>query len=95
MQSNKISLLFFGVLAIVIAVSMSAEAQDNDVISDRRFRWEFSHDSDESAHDLQEDDADQSNNGGKPSGQDTIEIIDEESWESDPKKSKESASNES
>ncbi|XP_037722384.1 uncharacterized protein LOC119555199 [Drosophila subpulchrella] len=58
MQSNKVLFLFFGVLAIVIAVSLSSEVVDqgNDAISDRRFRWEFSEDSDEPANDSQADD---------------------------------------
>ncbi|XP_017053027.1 uncharacterized protein LOC108096157 [Drosophila ficusphila] len=99
MQFDKVFFLFFGVLAVVIAATMSAEAQDNDVISDRRFRWDFSQDSDDSANDLQEDDsadnAAQSDNGGKSGGQDTVEIIEEGSFENDPKQSKESASIES
>ncbi|XP_017086242.1 nucleosome assembly protein 1;1 [Drosophila eugracilis] len=61
MQSNKGLLLVFGVLVMVIAASLSQKVvdQENDAISDRRFRWEFSQDSDESANDLQEDDDDE------------------------------------
>ncbi|KAI8036735.1 coiled-coil domain-containing protein 1 [Drosophila gunungcola] len=108
MQSNKVSFLFF-VLAIVIAVSLSSEvSQGDDVISDRRFRWEFSQDSDESANDLQEDDSeddsqddsedndDQDNSDQDNSGNDSGEY---ETWEvveitPDSNESEESASNE-
>ncbi|KAH8360897.1 hypothetical protein KR084_011861, partial [Drosophila pseudotakahashii] len=84
-----------GVLAMVIAASLSSAA-DNDVISDRRFRWEFSQDSDESANDLQEDDAedddDQDDSGSDGASNEVVyEYIeyDPESSESDESATKE------
>ncbi|XP_016958921.2 uncharacterized protein LOC108030540 [Drosophila biarmipes] len=85
MQSNKVFFLFFGVLAMVIAVSLSSEAvnQDSDGISDRRFRWEFSEDSDESANDLQE-----ARDGQDDSGSEGSDITISESIEYQPASSK-------
>ncbi|EDV52159.1 phosphopantothenoylcysteine decarboxylase subunit VHS3 [Drosophila erecta] len=112
MQSSKVLFVFFGIIAMVIAVSLSSEVegQGDDVISDRRFRWEFSNDSDESANDLQEDDDDDAdaddddaddddeNDDDSSSGEDEILIIEyPEGYESgsDESASDESASNES
>ncbi|XP_016970564.2 uncharacterized protein LOC108038305 [Drosophila rhopaloa] len=95
MQSNKILYLFFGVLAVVIAASLSAEAVNevNDVISDRRFRWEFSEDSDESDDDLQDDDdnGDQDGSDGKSGEFETWQI---EDYIPESNETKKSASNE-
>ncbi|XP_039488653.1 rRNA-processing protein EFG1 [Drosophila santomea] len=104
MQSNKVVFVFFGIIAMVMAASLSSKVkeQDDDVISDRRFRWEFSQDSDESANDLQEDDDDDVENDDDQddsgSGSEEIWIIEyPEGYESasDESASNESASNES
>ncbi|KAH8246197.1 hypothetical protein KR038_003092, partial [Drosophila bunnanda] len=91
-------LIYVGVLALVFAVSMSEEVaeKDNDVISDRRYRWEFSEeDSDES--DSQENDDDDAHDDNDQSGSDEFEEI--EIWELAPESeehlgSEESESNE-
>ncbi|XP_033159076.1 uncharacterized protein LOC117140336 [Drosophila mauritiana] len=106
MQSNKVFFVFFGIIAMVIAASLSSDVVDkgDDVISDRRFRWEFSQDSDESANDLQEDDEDDDEDAANDdSASEEILIIEyPEGYESgsnesasDESVSEESASNES
>ncbi|EDW40372.1 GL25210 [Drosophila persimilis] len=63
MQSNKVLFLVFGVLALVIAASLSSEAveQDSEGISDRRYRWASEEDNSEDSEDSAdaEDDEDQ------------------------------------
>ncbi|XP_022227712.2 uncharacterized protein LOC111077660 [Drosophila obscura] len=63
MQSNKVVFLVFGVLALVLSASLSAEAveQESEGISDRRYRWASEEDNSEDSQDL-EDAEDQGNN---------------------------------
>ncbi|EDX10597.1 rRNA-processing protein EFG1 [Drosophila simulans] len=97
MQSNKVFFVFFGIIAMVIAASLSSDVVDkgDDVISDRRFRWEFSQDSDESANDLQEDDDDDDDEDAADDDSASEEILIIEYPEGYESGSNESASDES
>ncbi|KAH8380536.1 hypothetical protein KR009_011217, partial [Drosophila setifemur] len=81
-----------GVVALVMAASMSAEVvdQDNDVISDRRFRWASSEDESseeggkhlKQADDVESDESgsdsesqEDDQSGGSDAGDDTLEVI--------------------
>ncbi|BFF99458.1 uncharacterized protein DMAD_07366 [Drosophila madeirensis] len=92
MQSNKVIFLVFGVLALVIATSLSTEAveQDSEGISDRRYRWASEEDNSEDNSQASEEDADEEDQDdqGNNSGDDGTweeEIIEyvpaEQSWE--------------
>ncbi|XP_017156813.1 protein SDA1 homolog [Drosophila miranda] len=94
MQSNKVLFLVFGVLALVIAASLSSEAveQDSEGISDRRYRWaseennsENSEDSADAEDDQDQGDQDDQGNNSDEDGEWEEEIIEYvpagESWE--------------
>ncbi|KAH8242462.1 hypothetical protein KR032_006993, partial [Drosophila birchii] len=92
--------ILLGVLALVFAVSMSAEVaeQDNDVISDRRYRWDSSEqdlddlDALDDDSDAQDDD-DQSRDDDDQDHSDEFEEI--EIWELAPESEETSRSEES
>ncbi|XP_034659371.1 uncharacterized protein LOC117895662 [Drosophila subobscura] len=88
MQSNKVIFLVFGVLALVIAASLSTEAveQDSEGISDRRYRWASEEDNSQASEEDadEEDQDDQSNNSGDDGTweEEIIEYVPaEQSWE--------------
>ncbi|XP_017034085.1 anaphase-promoting complex subunit 15B [Drosophila kikkawai] len=90
MPSNKVLFLVFGVLALVFAVSMSAEVaeRDSDVISDRRYRWPSSEQGSDEEDDHEDDDDVQ--DGDDQDDSDEFEEI--EIWELAPESGESSES---